>query len=235
MPGGDSDTGNGGNPPGDDGLMDTNIDENGVMQYGKNWRVTREEWNRRWDLNIKLNQPKPEPKPTPNPGSGGNDAPPSGSPKYNFKPVPVFDAPEFVYDKQFHAPDQAALEADPGYQFRLSQGEKALQGSAAAKGVLRTGGTLKDILGYGQQFASQEYSNVFDRALTEFGTNYGTARDMFDRRYQGAKDEFAPKLFEWQTLTSAEQNSKNMGWDQLWKKWYYDHLSAADIFGAGNK
>jgi len=99
------------------------------------------------------------------------------------------------------------MQNDPGYQFRLSQGEQALQQSAAAKGHLRTGGTLKDILGYGQNFASSEYQNVFDRALQGFQT-----------KYQGAKDMYAPLLLQWQTLAGiGEQNALanfNREWDQ---------------------
>ena len=74
--------------------------------------------------------------------------------------------------EQFKLPTgQEALNQDPGYQFRLSQGLEALQGSAAAKGLLRTGGTLKDIQEFGQRAGSQEYQNAVDRALSVAGFN----------------------------------------------------------------
>ena len=63
--------------------------------------------------------------------------------------------------KQFTAAD---LEFDPGYQFRLSEGQKALERSAAARGTLRTGGTLKALERYAQDAASQEYAAAFERA-----------------------------------------------------------------------
>jgi len=59
------------------------------------------------------------------------------------------------------------FQADPGYQFRMSEGTKALERSAAARGILQSGGTLKDITRFGQDAASQEYENAFRRYLAE--------------------------------------------------------------------
>lgn len=59
------------------------------------------------------------------------------------------------------------FQADPGYNFRMSEGVKALERSAAARGLLQSGGTLKGITQYGQNLASQEYENAFSRYLTE--------------------------------------------------------------------
>lgn len=56
---------------------------------------------------------------------------------------------------------------DPGYQFRLSEGMKALDRSAAARGGLLSGGTLKGIQRYGQDMASQEFTNAFNRYQLE--------------------------------------------------------------------
>lgn len=61
----------------------------------------------------------------------------------------------------------AQFQADPGYQFRMSEGIKALERSAAARGLLQSGGTLKGITQYGQNLASDEYQNAFSRYLTE--------------------------------------------------------------------
>lgn len=61
----------------------------------------------------------------------------------------------------------AQFQADPGYQFRMSEGMKALERSAAARGLLQSGGTLKGTMQYGQNLASAEYENAFSRYLTE--------------------------------------------------------------------
>ena len=53
--------------------------------------------------------------------------------------------------------------ADPGYNFRLSEGIKALDRSAAKRGNLLSGGALKGITRYGQDMASNEYANAYNR------------------------------------------------------------------------
>tara|TARA_R110000868_G_scaffold240485_2_gene494949 strand:- start:53 stop:820 length:768 start_codon:yes stop_codon:yes gene_type:complete len=58
------------------------------------------------------------------------------------------------------------FQADPGYGFRLSEGMKGLQNSAAARGLLSSGSTLKGITDYSQGMASQEYGNAYNRYQT---------------------------------------------------------------------
>lgn len=59
------------------------------------------------------------------------------------------------------------FEQDPGYAFRQSEGMKALERSAAARGQLLSGPTLKGIQRFGQESASQEYGNAFNRYQIE--------------------------------------------------------------------
>jgi hypothetical protein len=56
---------------------------------------------------------------------------------------------------------------DPGYAFRMSEGLKGLERSAAARGGLLSGSTLKGIQRYGQGLASDEYQNAFNRFQTQ--------------------------------------------------------------------
>lgn len=55
------------------------------------------------------------------------------------------------------------FQQDPGYGFRLSEGMKALERSAAARGGLLSGSMMKGAQRYGQDLASQEYQNAFNR------------------------------------------------------------------------
>jgi len=55
------------------------------------------------------------------------------------------------------------FQQDPGYAFRMSEGMKGLERSAAARGGLLSGSTLKGIQRFGQDRASQEYQNAFNR------------------------------------------------------------------------
>ncbi len=69
------------------------------------------------------------------------------------------------------------LTKDPGYQFMLDQGTQALERSAASRGLLGSGGTLKSLTRYAQGLAGTEFQNAYNRALTTFGTNRQSAMD----------------------------------------------------------
>jgi hypothetical protein len=58
------------------------------------------------------------------------------------------------------------FQTDPGYAFRMKEGLKALDRQAAARGGLISGGALKAAQGYGQELASQEYQNAYNRYQT---------------------------------------------------------------------
>jgi hypothetical protein len=67
------------------------------------------------------------------------------------------------YAKDFGMSD---FTADPGYAFRLSEGQKTLDRQAAARGGLISGGALKAVTRYGQDMGSQEYQSAFNRYQT---------------------------------------------------------------------
>jgi hypothetical protein len=68
------------------------------------------------------------------------------------------------YGKDFSMADYTA---DPGYGFRLSEGMKQLSHSAAGRGGLISGSTMKGLQDYAQGSASQEYGNAFARYQAE--------------------------------------------------------------------
>jgi hypothetical protein len=69
------------------------------------------------------------------------------------------------FSRSFSSEDFLANQ-DPGYGFRMSEGMKALDRSAASRGGLLSGATLKGAQRYGQDLASQEYQNAFNRYQT---------------------------------------------------------------------
>ena len=72
-------------------------------------------------------------------------------------------APGGQFTKSFGMSD---FQQDPGYGFRMSEGLKALDRTAAARGNLLSGSTLKGAQRYGQDLGSQEYQNAFNRYQT---------------------------------------------------------------------
>jgi hypothetical protein len=67
------------------------------------------------------------------------------------------------------------LTQDPGYAFRFSEGQKALDRSAAVRSGAMSGSALKNAVRFGQDYGSQEYQNAYNRALT--GYNADVARE----------------------------------------------------------
>jgi len=67
---------------------------------------------------------------------------------------------------------------DPGYAFRLSEGMKALDRTAAARGGLLSGATLKGAQRFNQDLASQEYQNAFNRYNTDYNMRLGPLQTL---------------------------------------------------------
>lgn len=85
------------------------------------------------------------------------------------KLIPLTDYTKFGMDQ---------FQQDPGYAFRLSEGQKSLDRSAAARGGLISGGALKAAQRYGQDMGSQEYQNAFNRYQTERQAQLGPLQSL---------------------------------------------------------
>lgn len=67
---------------------------------------------------------------------------------------------------------------DPGYQFRMAEGQKALERSASARGMLASGGALRSLSRYSQGVASDEYQNAWSRNQAENTGRYNRLAGM---------------------------------------------------------
>ena len=70
------------------------------------------------------------------------------------------------FNHQFNATD-LQNNMDPGYAFRQKMAMKAIENSAAARGLTGSGQNLADIVNYNQEAASQEYMNAYNRYQTQ--------------------------------------------------------------------
>lgn len=85
--------------------------------------------------------------------------------------------------REFEAPTGITMENDPGYEFRLQEGLDALENSAAARGGLLTGAQGQAMTRYGQEYASGEFQNVYNRALTGYNTAYNVFQQNQANQY----------------------------------------------------
>ena len=96
------------------------------------------------------------------------------------------------------------MQMDPGYGFRLSEGEKALarmQSARGGGGGLLSGKAIKEGLRYGQDYASQEYMNAFNRAQAQLGTRIGALGSLYG----------AGQAATQQVVNQAGQYGENVG------------------------
>lgn len=149
--------------------------------------------------------------------------------------APVFNAP-----KAFAAPTQADMIVDPSYQWRFNQGQSAAERAALRAGTLRTGNALADLVDYGQNAASQEYQNMFNRAASVWdrglqrensvfdaatGTwkmNQGENQDAYNADVQGAQLSYAPRLMSWQAAEAAKAKAAEANFDRSWQNEVYN-------------
>lgn len=83
--------------------------------------------------------------------------------------------------QSFQAPTAEQAAQTPGYQFTLDNGLRAVQNSAAARGLGTSGAALRGAADYASGLANSTYNDVFSRALNTFNTNYGAAANRVNR------------------------------------------------------
>lgn len=66
---------------------------------------------------------------------------------------------------------------DPGYQFRLDEGNKAINAAASARGLGNSGATMKALARYGQDYATGEYDKVYNRNYNRLSQLAGFGQD----------------------------------------------------------
>ena len=69
---------------------------------------------------------------------------------------------------QFNTPfSMSQFQQDPGFQFRMQQGQDAINRQTANRGGMLAGSTLGSLAQYSQGLGSQEYQNAFNRYQTQ--------------------------------------------------------------------
>lgn len=85
------------------------------------------------------------------------------------------------------------FEADPGYEFRLGEGSKAVTRGSIGTGSPYSGATMKALTRYNQDFASNEYGRAYGRregTLGQLAYMGQTATGEMGRLRTGAADDF---------------------------------------------
>jgi hypothetical protein len=130
------------------------------------------------------------------------------------------------------------FQADPGYAFRLSEGMKALDRTAASRGGLLSGATLKGAQQYGQGLASQEYQNAFNRYQAnraQQAQEYGNAFNRFQTERTNTLAPLQSLAGVGQSATQqAQQASQNYATGGANTLGAFGAAQGSNIIGAGN-
>jgi hypothetical protein len=130
------------------------------------------------------------------------------------------------------------FQADPGYAFRLSEGLKGMNATAAARGGLLSGNALRAGQEYGQQLGSQEYQNAFNR----YQANRALQAQEYGNAFNRFQTERTNTLAPLQSLAGvgqsasqqAQQASQNYATGASGALGNYGNAAASNIIGAGN-
>lgn len=90
---------------------------------------------------------------------------------------PELEAELMAEAGQFVAPTAEEAAADPAYQFRLREAQRALTADRGMQGVLRTGGVAEQLQRNAQEYASLEYDKTYGRRLGEYQDRRAAARE----------------------------------------------------------
>jgi hypothetical protein len=102
---------------------------------------------------------------------------------------------------------QELLANDPGVQFRLDRARNALEGSAAARGSALSGPALAALQEQGQDLASQEYGNAWQRAAQQAQMREGWQQ-------QATAQNFGQAMSAAQLREQLQQVATQQGWSQ---------------------
>lgn len=109
----------------------------------------------------------------------------------------------------------ADYQADPGYDFRVKEGMKALDRVNAAKGKYFSGQAIKGLTDYNQESASQEYQNAYDRYRSNQSDFYSRLTGIADRGMNAAGGIANSGAQTQAQLNNAGQNKVNQVNDNI--------------------
>jgi hypothetical protein len=147
----------------------------------------------------------------------------------------AYDQPDPFSYPEFAPPTaQQVLDEDPGYQFRLSEGLKAMDRSAAARGTLRTGATIKALSDYGANAASDEYQRAFDRRLQQYREGSGLAKDVYQTNLEagqwGHETNLGAAQDQWVTNRAAQLEGYGENRENAWNTALTEYKPAYDTW-----
>jgi hypothetical protein len=134
----------------------------------------------------------------------------------------------FAYNNQmptqdFKAPSWDELKArDPGIAARLAEAQKAIETSAAARGMTMSGSTLGALQRQSQTLAANEYAPAYGRALGEYQQEYGQdwqrQQEAYARALTGNQLEYGREYQQQGDIYGRQLAENQLGYNRQWQQ-----------------
>lgn len=118
---------------------------------------------------------------------------------------------------------------DPGYDFRMSEGEKGINRAMAARGGYDSGTALKSLNRFNQDYASNEFSNAFNRDAANKQSIYQMLSGQSGQGLSAAQTQGNMALG---AATQMGNNSMNIA-NNAWQTANQNNINQANAFQAG--
>jgi len=115
-------------------------------------------------------------------------------------------APGGEYARSFGLSD---FQADPGYQFRVQQGEQGIGRAASARGGQYSGATLKALARFNQDIGSQEYGNAYSRFNADRTAKFNRAASLAGISQAATESTGGAGRSAYGTIAQSGQNTAN--------------------------
>jgi len=125
------------------------------------------------------------------------------------------------------------LEADPSYQFRLSEGLKGVNAASAVRGKLRSGDAAKALTRYSSDLASTEYGNWFNRGLQRANLDQNAYQFDARRNDQNFLDDRSYRTNLWDAGVNRADNRYDTRINNLFRIAGIGQGAAGAVAGAG--
>jgi hypothetical protein len=123
------------------------------------------------------------------------------------------------------------LASDPGYKFGLDQGTQGIERAQASRGNFLSGGAMKELARFNEDYAGTKFDNAFNRNLSAYGTNLNRRQNEWNTNL-GAYNQNRNSLYD--MLTGVSRTGQNSAAQVGTSNIATASNIGANMIGAGN-
>ena len=123
------------------------------------------------------------------------------------------------------------LASDPGYKFGLDQGTQGIERGQASRGNFLSGGAMKELARFNEDYAGTKFDNAFNRNLSTYGTNLNRRQNEWNTNL-GAYNQNRNSLYD--MLTGVSRTGQNSAAQVGTSNIATASNIGANMIGAGN-